>query len=73
LQYDTYSYEGTDSQSDFDNFEQNVRVVTATMQYPFPAVCNAIIGQMRDTAAQMARDLAGNYGQCHDLDEIWTD
>lgn len=70
LQYDTYSYEGTDPQSDFDNFEQNVRVVTAAMQYPFPAVCNAIIGQMRGTAAQMVRDLAGNYDQYHDLNEF---
>ncbi len=70
LQYDTYSYEGTDSQSAFDNFEQNVRVVTAAMQYPFPAVCNAIIGQMRGTAAQMVSDLARNYGQYHDLDEF---
>ena len=70
LQYDTYAYEGTDPQADFDNFEQNVRVVTAAMQYPFPAVCNAIIGQMRGTAAQMVRDLAGNYDQYHDLNEF---
>jgi hypothetical protein len=67
LHFDTYSFEEPDPQSAFDNFEQNVRVVTAAMGYPFPDVCNAVIGQLRGKAAQMVRDLVGNYNQFADL------
>jgi len=67
LHFDTYSFEEPDPQSAFDNFEQNVRVVTAAMGYPFPDVCNAVIGQLRGRAAQMVRDLVGNYNQFADL------
>lgn len=67
VQFDTFSFEGKDPQAEFDNFEQNVRCVIAAMNYPYPEVCNVIIGQMRGTAAQMVRDLAGNYAPYADL------
>jgi len=67
VQFDTFSFEGTDPQADFDNFEQNVRCVIAAMNYPYPQVCNVIIGQMRGTAAHMVRDLVGNYAPYVDL------
>jgi hypothetical protein len=72
LNFDTYSFEGPDPQAAFDNFEQNVRVVSAAMQYPFPDVCNAIIGQLRGRAAQMVRDIVGNYNQFADLNAFLT-
>lgn len=67
LNFDTFSYEEKDPQAAFENFEQNVRVVTAAMRYPFPDVCNAVIGQFRGKAAQMVRDMVGNYGEFPDL------
>lgn len=67
VQFDTFSFEGPDPQADFDNFEQNVRCVIAAMNYPYPEVCNVIVGQMRGTAAQMVRDIVGNYQPYPDL------
>jgi hypothetical protein len=39
-----YFSEEPDPQSAVNNFEQNTCVVTTAMGYPFPDVCNAVIG-----------------------------
>ena len=40
------------------NFEQNVRVVTVCMNYPYLEVAQAILGQLRGKAAALVRDFA---------------
>jgi len=68
LNFATYSAEGPNAESDYEAFEQNVRVVARAQQYPYPDVCNAIIAQMRGRAAHMVRDLVGHFDDFADLD-----
>lgn len=70
LNFATYSFEGNNPEADYDAFEQNVRVVAACQQYPFPGVCDAIIAQLRGRAAHMARDLVGRYDDFATVDEF---
>ena len=51
LNFATYNGEGPTAESDYDAFEQNVRVVSNAQGYPFPGVCDAIIAQLRGRAA----------------------
>ena len=45
------------------NCEQNVRVVTVCMNYPYLEVAQAILGQLRGKAAALVRDLLRNFAK----------
>jgi len=68
IKFDTFSFESPDPQSEFDRFEQNVKMVSAVMKYHVPDVCSAILGQLRGRAADIGRSLIGTENTYADLD-----
>jgi len=70
IKFDTFAFEGTDPQSEFDRFEQNIKMVSAVMKYRVPDVCSAILGQLRGRAADIGRSLIGTENTYADLNEF---
>lgn len=68
LNFATYTGEGPNAESDYEAFEQNIRVVARAQNYQFPDVAHAVLAQVRGRAAHMVRDLVDHVDDFADMD-----